>query len=737
MTEPLSLLPGKPWPLGGRWRPGPAAAAGAATAGGSTDSGVTDSGINFAVWAPDASRIELCLFDAAGREELRRVDLPCCSDGVWHGFLPAAAPGLVYGLRAHGPWAPQQGHRFNPAKVLLDPWAEEVVGHYGDGDLALHVGHDALDPLRPDARDNAATALKARVCAPLPSAPGRGPEIPAGQRVLYEAHVKALTMRHPDIPQALRGTYAGLAHPALVEHLQALGVTTLSLMPLHFRADEAALLRRGLVNHWGYSSIAWLAPETRYWSGTPGSSAAGELRAMVDTLHGAGIEVVLDVVYNHTAETDEFGPTLSLRGLANARYYHLDPAHPERYCNWTGCGNSVRADEPRVLELVLGSLRHWVEHYGIDGFRLDLATTLARARDGRFNPQAGFFAAIQADPVLARVKWIAEPWDIGPDGYQLGAFPPGWSEWNDQFRDTMRAWWLRGGSDRGGFAHRYAASSAQFRHNARGPEASLNFITAHDGFTLRDLVSYDHKHNEANGEHNRDGHHHNNSWNCGVEGASTDAIVCARRQRLQRALLATLLCAQGTPMLLAGDEFGHSQQGNNNAYCQDSPLTWLDWAAADHELLACTRRLLRLRRELAALRQPHWLQGADEATAADAPTVSWWHPQGRRLADSDWHAAERALGILLHAPASAAVLLLFNPDPHALAFTLPAGDWLPVFDNHQPDGAPAANPACASAAPPASVTGTLTLAARSLLIHVEHRPGASTPLSSPAETCKP
>ena len=457
---------------------------------------------------------------------------------------------------------------------------------------------------------------------------------------------------------------------------------------MHARADEARLQHLGLSNYWGYSSIGFFAPEPRYASQP--TAAVDEFRQMVADLHAAGFEVVLDVVYNHSAETDTLGPTLSLRGLANGKYYHLDAAHGNAYRNWSGCGNCLDLSEPRVVQMVIGSLRHWVEQYGVDGFRFDLAPILGRGRDGHFSTSAGFFAALQSDPVLAGVKLIAEPWDIGPGGYQLGAFPAGWAEWNDQFRDTLRAWWLRGAGDRGVFAHRFAASSTQFHHDGRTPTASVNFITAHDGFTLRDLVSYDHKHNHANGEHNRDGHHHNSSWNCGVEGTSHDPAVLALRARLQRALLATLLLSQGTPMLLAGDEIGHSQHGNNNAYCQDNAITWLDWNSADTDLQACTARLLRLRRELPALRQDRWLTGTVDITSGHAD-VLWWHPDGRELHGADWSDhADRALGIRLIAAAhpTQAALLLINPEAQSRTFTLPAGDWLPRFCSSQGDGAP-------------------------------------------------
>jgi glycogen operon protein len=759
------LEPGVPHPLGASVVPGSGAENHADVH--LRSDGADEGGVNFAVWAPDASAIELCLFDDAGREERCRLALPACSEGVWHGFLPAAGPGLVYGLRAHGPWAPQQGHWFNPAKLLLDPWAQDVVGAYGrqgpgpaddphlEAELALFRAYRGDAPNLPDARDNAAFAPKARVPAPsharehlcpreagmpanepaypvgaglpaneLPSKslslasplpPGAydrtepvgryaidrppRPRTPRERMVLYEAHVRALTMRHPDVPPALRGSYAALAHPAMLAHYRALGITTLALLPLHFRADEAALQRRGLANHWGYAPLAWLAPETRYWSRRPGTTPASELIAAIDTLHTAGLEVVLDVVFNHTAELDAAGPMLSLRGLANARAYHLVPGNAGHYQDWTGCGNSVNLAEPRMVELVLGALRHWATHYRVDGFRFDLATTLGRDRHGNFNRDAGLFAAIQADPQLAGLKLIAEPWDIGAGGYQLGAFPAGWMEWNDQFRDTMRAWWLRGSGARDGFAQRFAASSAQFHRDRRAPTASINLLTAHDGFTLRDLVSYEHKHNHANGEHNRDGQHHNASCNCGVEGPTDDPAVLALRACLQRALLATLLCAQGTPMLLAGDEIGHSQRGNNNAYCQDNDTTWLDWAQADRALLACVCRLLALRAALPALRQANWLRGPEHG---GEPTVRWLRPDGSPFGPAQWtDQDERALAILLRSPGveeaheahEARALLLVNPGADTVLFQLPAGSWSPAFDSSQADGAPIDPPA--------------------------------------------
>jgi glycogen debranching enzyme len=659
---------GMPWPLG---------------------ASITAHGVNFALWAPHAEAVTLCLFDAAGAVEAMRVALPACTDGVWHGLLSDAEPGLVYGYRVHGPWAPAHGQRFNPAKVLLDPYAREVVGRYGGSgvaDLALYRGDDPSNPAQPDPRDNATVALKARVTEDEPALePPPAPRVPMAHTVLYEVHVKGATMRHPAVPEALRGTYAGLAAPAFIEHLKQLGVTTLSLLPVHHRADEERLQRLGLANHWGYSSIGFFAPEPRYASDQ--ASVRAEFRAMVQALHAAGLEVLLDVVFNHSAETDEVGPTLSFRGIANERYYHLDPQDRARYLNWSGCGNCLNLTEPRVVQLVIDSLRHWVQAFGVDGYRFDLAPILARGAHG-YARSAGFFAALQSDPVLSRVKLIAEPWDIGPGGYQLGAFPAGWAEWNDQYRDNVRSFWLEpnGPENRGSFVHRFAASSAQFRHDGRAPSASVNFITAHDGFTMRDLVSYNERHNEANGEHNRDGHGHNRSFNCGAEGETTNPAVLALRAGLQRALLATLLLSQGTPMLLAGDEIGNSQHGNNNAYCQDNSISWLDWPHADSDLSACVARLLALRRAQPSLRMADWLR---DQGAPDTLQAQWLAAGGEPLAGERWNDPnQRTLLILLSAPGAASALLVLNPHHDAVPCTLPPGPWQPVFSSACARGEP-------------------------------------------------
>ncbi|RZI73038.1 MAG: glycogen debranching enzyme GlgX, partial [Variovorax sp.] len=619
-----------------------------------------------------------------------------------HGRLPSGRPGLVYGYRVHGPWAPHDGHRYNPAKVVLDPYAREIVGHYDGSDLFL--GRNPAQPDRPDPRDNAAVALKARVAVPLaPVAPSRQ-RVEAGARVLYELHVRGQTRLHPAVPAELQGTYAGLAHPAVLDHLQNLGITTLSLLPVQHRADEERLLKMGLTNYWGYTTIGWFAPETRYWSGRPGTTPATEFRAMADAVHARGMELVIDVVYNHSAETDELGPTLSMRGIDNALYYHLRADDRALYENWTGCGNCLDFSQPRVVQLCMDSLRHWVTELGVDGFRFDLATVLARRQGGAFDPRAPFFAAAAQDPVLANALWIAEPWDIGMGGYRVGEFPPGWLEWNDRFRDTQRAFWLQRGSvSRGEFAQRFTASSDRFDHDGRAPMASVNFITAHDGFTLRDLVSYDAKHNEANGEDNRDGTSQNFSRNCGAEGDTDDAAILAERARLQRALLATLLLSQGTPMLLAGNETGQTQQGNNNAYCQDSPLTWLDWPGADADLMDFVRLLLALRREAEPLRSVQWWPAAP---AEGVPSLQWRTPEGGSLSADDWQRSDRqALAILFDAPSPAPCwLVLVNAGAEPKTFVLPAGEWTRVLASDELGSAgDTSSPLPKATLPPSSV----------------------------------
>ena len=648
---------------------------------------VRDGGVNFAVFSEHATRIELCVFDASGQRELRRYALYGPLDGVWCGFLPGVGAGLVYGLRAHGPHAPHEGHRFNPHKLLLDPYAREIVGRFCW--MAEHHGYPLGHPDGPqalDERDNALHALKARVAAPL-AAPGpraSAPRIAAPDLVLYEVHVKGFSMQHPGIPEALRGSYAALAHPAAIAHFKALGVTTLSLLPVHYAIDEPHLPGLGLHNYWGYNTLGFFCPDPRLASaavrGDP-SAVVQEFRAMVQTLHEAGLEVVLDVVYNHTPEGNEYGPSLSLRGLDQKSYYRLAEDDPGRIENLTGCGNTLNVRHPRVAQLVLDSLRYWVEQMGVDGFRFDLAPVLGRTRHG-YDPQAAFFTALRQDPVLAGVHLIAEPWDAGDHGYQLGRFPGRFLEWNDKFRDAARGYWLQsGGVGRGEFARRFMASSDVFHHGQRQPAASVNFVSVHDGFTLADLTSYSTKHNHANGEDNRDGRDGELCANFGAEGPTDDPAIRDTRRRVRRALLATLLLAQGTPMLCAGDEIVNSQGGNNNAYCQDNPTTWLDWAgaAADDEARdteAWVAELLALRAAEPLLRHPRWF--APPPGGQGDACIAWYAPSGHEMQPHDWHdAGQHAFCAQLRAAGAdePRLMLVFNPEPQSLPFTLCHGPW--------------------------------------------------------------
>ena len=644
-------------------------------------------GVNFAVFSEHADAIELCLFDTAGEHEVARLTLPGRSGDIWHGQLAGVGAGLVYALRAHGPWQPEQGHRFDPDKWLLDPYAREIVG--------------GLDWQR-----DGAHALKARVIDEWPAAddPPR-PRTALADSVLYEVHVKGLTMRHPGVPEALRGTYAGLASDAAIAHFKRLGVTAINLLPVHQHLDEERLAAHGLTNYWGYNTIGFFAVEPRY-----ASSAAprDEFRAMVRALHAAGLEVILDVVYNHSAETDAEGPTICWRGLDNLAYYRSLPGPPGVLDNQTGCGNAFDLRHPRVLQMVMDSLRYWALQMEVDGFRFDLAPVLARGDEG-FDARAAFFQCVAQDPALAGLKLIAEPWDVGPGGYQLGNFPRRWLEWNDRFRDGMRRFWLGGPSSRGEFAQRLCASSDTFQASGRAPAASVNFIVAHDGFTLRDLLTYERKRNLANGEENRDGQDANYGWNCGAEGDTADAVVLARRARLQRALLATLLLAQGTTMLCAGAELGHTQRGNNNAYCQDNTTTWIDWQAADESLIAFTAQVLALRRELRPL-PAHWASG--EPDVKGAIELAWFDLDGRALDADAWRdPAARTIVARIGAASGAGpvprpLLLLVNAERDACRFALPAGAWVVRLDT-------AAMTNCGS---PAHGGERLTLAAHSLVL---------------------
>ncbi|TXD15965.1 glycogen debranching protein GlgX [Extensimonas vulgaris] len=692
----LNCLPGRPWPLGVT----PMALDGR-------------TGLNVAVFSRRATAVELCCFSADGATEMARLRLPACTDGIWHGFVPGLGAGQRYGLRAHGPWDPRAGHFFNPAKLLIDPWARSLPGSVDK--LALETGFRADAPELPDAEDNAARMPKARVLdleaelrAGAAIAPGPG--IAMAHTVLYEAHVKSLTRLHPEVPEAQRGTYAGLASPVMLAHYRRIGVTSLCLLPVQRHLDERHLIERGLVNHWGYNTLGFFVPEPRYASAAARADALGgrlddagvraEFRAMVDTLHRHGIEVLLDVVYNHSAEGGALGPTLSWRGLDNAAWYALDAQG--HYLNPTGCGNTFDMGGPHVVQMVMDSLRWWVQAFGVDGFRFDLAVSLGRdpLLGRHFHPLGALFAAIAQDPVLARVKWIAEPWDVGADGYQIGRFGPRWHEWNDQLRDTLRAWWLGPVCTRGQLARRLTGSSDIFEATGRSPLASINMVTAHDGFTLADLTSYSRKHNEANGENNRDGNDYNLSANGGHEGPTQDPVIVQRRARWRRGLLATLLCAQGVPQLLAGDEIAHSQQGNNNAYCQDNPISWLDWAGGDAQLTDFVAGLTALRRRYPGLRHAQWFHGVP-LPGENWPDIEWRTASGAPPQLPDW---ERADGRLLictitvgeaDQPAHERLLLVVHAGEQAVDIQLPPGHWQPVLDSAQAwvacDGAEAAS----------------------------------------------
>ena len=658
-----SVEAGKPWPLGAH---------------------ADARGVNFAVFSAHALTVELCLFDASGQRELSRTPLPGHRNDVWHGHLPGAAPGLVYGYRVRGPWKPEQGQRFNPYKLLLDPYAREIVGQFEW--RSDQTSTDARHPQLLDMHDNAVHALKARVVDDrFDWGDDRQLHRPLADAVLYELHVKGFTQTHPGVPQALRGSYAGLASSAALAHLKRLGVTAVSLMPVHQCVDEQRLARMGLSNYWGYNTIGFFCPDPRFASGVGGVSARNEFRSMVRTLHAAGIEVILDVVFNHSAESDELGPTISFRGLDNASYYRLPPNDLVHYENHSGCGNTLDLRQPRVLQMVLDSLRYWVSEMHVDGFRFDLAPAIGRG-DAGFDRNAAFFSALAQDPLLARVKLIAEPWDIGPGGYQLGNFPTGWLEWNDRFRDTMRGFWVSANGTRGEFAQRLCASSDLFRTRRRTPAESVNFVVAHDGFTLHDLVSYDERHNQANGEGNRDGHGHNFNWNCGVEGPTHHDAVNALRGRIKRALLATTLLAQGTPMLAAGDELGHTQGGNNNPYCQDNATTWIAWPDADEDLIAFTEHVIALRHRLLPLAN-QWYDAAQVGDQVDE--LSWLDADGSTMAGDAWaDSTQRVLGCLINRPgkARAPLLLVINGDTREHRFAIPPGDWRAVLDSADPRG---------------------------------------------------
>ncbi len=673
----LKIYPGQPYPLGAH---------------------CTEEGVNFALFSRYSDAAHLCLFDVTGAEELATMVLPGRTGDIWHGFVPGLKAGQPYGYRMSGPYQPRKGHRFNQAKLLIDPYTRELLGDFDWHGEVFGYDHRTDEEWGLDPRDSAPWTPKS-IVPPAELAPlqHQKPTIPWNRTVIYELHVKGFTRLHPDVPYHLRGTYLGLAQPAVLEYLKDLGVTAVELLPCHAFISESHLQGEGLTNYWGYNPIAFCAPHPGYALSDP----VGEFRRMVDALHGAGIEVILDVVFNHTAEGSEQGPTLSFRGIDNLSYYLLDPADLRRTVNFSGCGNSLDVSSPDVLRLVTDCLRFWARDMGVDGFRFDLAASMGR-RGVTFDSRGSFFSALHQDPVLSQVKLIAEPWDVGPEGYRLGQFPPPWSEWNDRYRETVRGFWRGDPAKVPEFAERIAGSSDFFRNPGRHPAASVNYIACHDGFTLHDLVSYEHKHNEANREANRDGSHHNVSWNCGVEGETDDPEVLQLRRRQRRNLLATVLLSQGVPMLMAGDEFGRTQRGNNNAYCQDNDLSWVNWdlRSTEADMVQFASFLCRIRRENPVFRRISFLEGVVHPVSS-LKDVTWLREDGHEMTEPDWRDPSRqVLGVLLdrsgvdvrhRAPndrnPGGSFLLLFNASGRPVQFVLPApitGDlWEIVVDTRE------------------------------------------------------
>jgi isoamylase len=657
-------------------------------------------GVNFSLFSANATKVELCLFDSDGQREIERIELPEYTDQFFHGWVAGLGPGQVYGYRVHGPYEPDVGHRFNPNKPVMDPYARAHTGELQWNPAVFGYTMESGDDATFDGRDSAPFVPKCVVVDPdfdWKGEPNRNP-VPWDHTILYETHVKGFTKKHPAVPEALRGTYAGLGQKEVVDYIRALDVTSVELLPIHSFINDSQLLDKGLTNYWGYNTIGFFAPDPRYASDR--ANTLREFKEMVARLHDAGLEVILDVVYNHTAEGNELGPTLSFKGIDNASYYRLVPDQRRHYINDTGTGNTVNLSHPRVIQMVTDSLRCWVSETHVDGFRFDLGTILAR-EPGGFDEQSGFLKACSQDPLLNTVKLIAEPWDCGPGGYQVGQFPPGWAEWNDKFRDTVRAYW-KGDEAAKGLAPRLCASGDLFNRQGRKPWACVNFVTAHDGFTLNDIVTYNDKHNEANGEDNRDGSSNNHAWNMGVEGPTDDADVNTQRDRQIRNMLATLLLSQGTPMLLAGDEFGRTQNGNNNAYCQDNDISWLNWDIAEkgQSLIRFVKKLAKLRHNHAILRRNRFLGGELNAELG-VKDVTWINCSGDEMKDDQWSdSTMRCFGMLIDGRAQATgikkrggdstILLVFNAAAEGVRFTLPecpGGEhWTLLADTNLPDG---------------------------------------------------
>lgn len=683
-VTPLSVWPGTAYPLGATYDGG---------------------GTNFSVFSEVATRVELCLIGEDGSET--RVDLDEVDGYVWHAYLPSVVPGQRYGFRVHGPYEPELGLRCDPGKLLLDPYGKAFDGEFVNDPSLYTYGSDSLGH-----------TMTGVVINPFFDwGNDRPPNRPYHETVIYEAHVKGMTMTHPDIPDELRGTYAGLAHPAIIGHLKSLGVTAIELMPVHQFFHDHVLTDQGLRNYWGYNSIGYLAPHNEYASRRTGDAAVAEFKAMVRAMHAEGIEVILDVVYNHTGEGNHLGPILSLRGIDNAAYYRLDDDNPEHYKDFTGTGNSLNVRHPHTLQLIMDSLRYWILDMHVDGFRFDLAATLARELHD-VDRLSAFFDLVHQDPVVSQVKLIAEPWDVGEGGYQVGNFPSLWTEWNGKYRDTVRDYWRGEPATLGEFASRLTGSSDLYEPTGRRPGASINFVTAHDGFTLRDLVSYNEKHNEANGEGNRDGESHNRSWNCGIEGPTDDPEVEALRARQQRNLLATLILSQGTPMLAHGDEMGRTQLGNNNVYCQDSPLAWMDWSLAQKnaDLIEFTRSVIALRTEHPIFRRRRFLAPGPADGEGHRREIAWFTPAGAEMTTDDWHSGfGKSLAVLLDGDgipepgprgeriSDDSFLLCFNAHDEALDFVLPGpefgAEWTLALDCSTPTGAAEAVHAAASVLP--------------------------------------
>ncbi len=674
------VWPGTSWPLGATW---------------------DGKGVNFALFSENAEKVELCLFDARGRKELDRIELPEYTNQIWHGYLPGVPLGTVYGYRVYGPYDPNRGHRFNHHKLLIDPYAKGLRGNltWHKANFGYRTKSSRAD-LSFSKRDNARHVPKCVVIDTAFNWGGdRSPDVSWHETIIYEMHPTGMTARHPDVPPNMRGTFAGLSVPEVIKHIKELGVNAVELMPIFPCSDQRNLEERGLSNYWGYNPYTFFTPDPRFLAG----GHPNEFRAMVRHFHDAGIQVILDVVFNHSGEGGHMGPTLSLRGIDNASYYRLKPGDERHYVDRTGCGNILNLTHPRVLQMVMDSLRYWVEDMHVDGFRFDLTSTLAR--DGRgFNPNAPFLNAVRQSPPLQGAKLIAEPWDMGEGGYQLGNFPPGWSEWNDKYRDTVRAFWNGEGGIIGDLASCLTGSSDTFEHKGRRPRSSINFVTAHDGFTLEDLVSYETKHNEANREDNRDGTDNNLSWNCGVEGPTDDPEVLSRRFRQKRNFMATLLLSQGIPMLLAGDELGRTQRGNNNAYCQDNEISWIDWESlddGDREFLGFVRKLIRIRREYPVFRRSRFFHGRfiDGSQVKD---ITWLSLEGRELTHDEWHLSfARCFGFHLGGDTGEyfsrrgeklvdeRFIVLLNADHGQIAFKLPPPDlgkaWKVLIDTARPE----------------------------------------------------